>query len=292
MSEQFMSFVHITRPLLRFALYLSAFGLLACSHKPHFTLQQLWKTEGFLVPESVLLVGEGAQQRIFVSQIDGRGGDADGKGAIAEINADGRILDANWISGLNAPKGMAAVNNRLYVADLTDLVIIDIDQKQIIQKLPLPQAQFANDVAADKNGVVYISDTMAHQVYTYSNGNASVLVKGTDNANGLSVNDSGLLIGCADELKFFDFKQQTLTTLETGFSKNLDGIAALDDKHFLLSVWAGKIYEYTLGGGKAVLLDSTEQKINTADIALDQQQRILYVPNFANNSVTAYKVLP
>ncbi|HMU66401.1 MAG TPA: GTP-binding protein [Cellvibrionaceae bacterium] len=282
----------VLKSLNYLALGCSCITLLACSHKPQFTLQQVWKTAGFLVPESVLLVGEGAQQRIFVSQIDGQGGDADGKGAIAEINSDGALIDANWISGLNAPKGMAAFNNRLYVADLTELVIIDIAQKQIIQKLPLPQAKFANDVAVDKNGVVYISDTMAHRVYKFADGNASVLVKDTDNANGLWVTDSGLMINCAEELKFYDFQQQKLTTLESGFSKNLDGIAALDDKHFLLSVWAGKIYEYTLGGGKAVLLDSTEQKINTADIALDQKSRVLYVPNFLNNTVTAYKVLP
>jgi hypothetical protein len=266
--------------------------LCACSHKPQFTLQQIWKTEGFLVPESVLIVGEGAQQRLFVSQIDGKGGDADGKGEIAEINADGTIINANWLTGLNAPKGMAAFNDRMYVADLTDLVIIDINQAQIIQKLPLPQAKFANDVAVDKNGVVYVSDTMANQVYRVENGYASVLVKNTDGANGLSLTDTGIFIGCGEQLKFYDLQKQTLSTLESGFTKNLDGIAALDDKHLLLSVWAGKIYEYTLDSHKAVLLDSVEQKINTADIAIDQKSRVLYVPNFHNNSVTAYKVLP
>lgn len=264
----------------------------ACSQRPQFTLAQQWQTAGLRTPESVLIVGEGAAAQVYVSQIDGNGGEADGKGEIALLTPDGSLVDADWITGLNAPKGMAAFENRLYVADLTELVIIDIAQKQIVQKLPLPQAKFANDVAVDKNGVVYVSDTMAHQVYKYSQGNASVLVKDTDNANGLFVTDSGLLIGCAEELKFYDFKQQKLTTLEGGFTKNLDGIAALDDTHFLLSVWAGKIYEYTLGGHKAVLLDSTEQKINTADIALDQKTRVLYVPNFANNTVTAYKLLP
>lgn len=264
----------------------------ACSQKPQFNLAQQWKTEGLRIPESVLIVGEGANSQLYVSQIDGSGGEADGKGGIALLNTDGSIVDADWITGLNAPKGMAAFENRLYVADLTELVIIDITQKQIVQKLPLPQAKFANDVAVDKNGVVYVSDTMAHQVYKYSQGNASVLVKDTDNANGLFVTDSGLLIGCAEELKFYDFQQQKLTTLKSGFSKNLDGIAALDDTHFLLSVWAGKIYEYTLGGRKAVLLDSTKQNINTADIALDPKTRMLYVPNFLSNTLTAYKVLP
>ncbi|HEY6528732.1 MAG TPA: GTP-binding protein [Cellvibrionaceae bacterium] len=277
-----------------FLLFLNAsIWLCACSHKPEFTLQQIWKTEGFLVPESVLIVGEGAQQRLFVSQIDGKGGDADGKGGIAEINAEGAIINANWISGLNAPKGMAAFNDRMYVADLTQLIIIDINEDKIIQKLPLPQAQFANDVAVDKNGIVFVSDTMANQVYRIENGYASVLVKNADGANGLSLSDKGVFIGCGEELKFYDFQKKSLDTLESGFTKNLDGIATLDDRHLLVSVWAGKIYEYKLDGHKkAVLLDSIEQKINTADIAVDQKSRVLYVPNFLNNSVTAYKVLP
>jgi hypothetical protein len=264
----------------------------ACSQKPQYTLSQHWKTDGLLTPESVLVVGQGAQSQLYVSQIDGNGGDADGKGGIALMGADGAIVDANWITGLNAPKGMAAFNNRLYVSDLTDLIIIDIPSKSVLQKLPLPQAKFANDVAVDKNGIVYVSDTMAHQVYRVENGNATVLVKEANNANGLSITDSGIYIGCGEDLMFFDFKQQALQKLESGFTKNLDGIVALDDNHLILSIWAGKIYEYTRGKGKVVLLDSIEQKINTADIGYDSLLKVLYVPNFLNNSVTAYKLVP
>lgn len=266
--------------------------LCACSQKPHFTLSQHWKTDGLLTPESVLVVGEGTQAQLYVSQIDGNGGDADGKGGIALLGADGTIVDANWVIGLNAPKGMAAFNNRLYVSDLTDLIIIDIPSKTILQKLPLPQAKFANDVAVDKNGIVYVSDTMAHQVYRVENGNATVLVKDANNANGLSISDTGIYIGCGEALMFFDFAQQKLQKLEGGFTKNLDGIVALNDSQLILSVWAGKIYEYTQGKGKVVLLDSIEQKINTADIGYDPFLHVLYVPNFLNNSVTAYKLVP
>jgi sugar lactone lactonase YvrE len=237
------------------------------------------------------VVGEGAQAQLYVSQIDGSGGDADGKGGIALLSPDGAIVDANWITGLNAPKGMATFNNRLYVSDLTDLIIIDIASKTILQKLPLPQAKFANDVAVDKNGIVYVSDTMAHRVFRIENGNATVLVKDADNANGLSVSETGIYIGCGEQLMFYDFAQQKLVKLEGGFTKNLDGIVALGDKQLLLSVWAGKIYEYTQGKGKAVLLDSIEQKINTADIGYDPLLKVVYVPNFLNNSVTAYKLV-
>jgi len=37
-------------------------------------------------------------------------------------------------------------------------------------------------------------------------------------------------------------------------------------------------------------LDSQKEGINTADIAYDETSKMLYVPNFSKNSVTAYKV--
>ena len=71
---------------------------------PPFTLAQRWQTAGLRTPESVLIVGEGAAAQVYVSQIDGNGGEADGKGEIALLTPDGSLVDADWITGLNAPK--------------------------------------------------------------------------------------------------------------------------------------------------------------------------------------------
>jgi hypothetical protein len=39
-----------------------------------------------------------------------------------------------------------------------------------------------------------------------------------------------------------------------------------------------------------VLLDTHEQKINSADISYNSKQRIVYVPTFFNNTVVAYEL--
>jgi hypothetical protein len=41
-------------------------------------------------------------------------------------------------------------------------------------------------------------------------------------------------------------------------------------------------------GTREVLLDTHEEKINSADIGYDSKQRIVYVPTFFRNTVVAY----
>ncbi|MEO7766186.1 MAG: ATP-binding protein, partial [Ferruginibacter sp.] len=76
------------------------------------SLEKVWETDSVIaVPESVLPV----KNILYVSLIDGGGWDADGKGGVAKLGPDGKILDATWITGLNAPKGLGIAGNRLYV---------------------------------------------------------------------------------------------------------------------------------------------------------------------------------
>ena len=63
-------------------------------------VEKLWETEPLLkVPESALFTKDG----IYVSIIDGQPWEADGKGGIAKVGKDGKIISLDWISGLSAP---------------------------------------------------------------------------------------------------------------------------------------------------------------------------------------------
>ena len=92
---------------------------------------------GFAHPESVLIDGD----RRFVSNIgeklDPLGHDGDG--FLSELAADGRIvaLHALPIDGdrLDAPKGMAMLAGKLYVADIDRVVGFDLstrDRKSVV----------------------------------------------------------------------------------------------------------------------------------------------------------------
>jgi hypothetical protein len=120
----------------------------------------LWETPDDLKnPESVVYAPK--QNVLYVSNIDGKPDQKDQNGFISKISpSNGSIVELNWITGLNAPKGMAIYNNnsssRLYVSDITDLVEIDIGSGKIIKRFNAPGSVFLNDVALDNQGIYLI----------------------------------------------------------------------------------------------------------------------------------------
>jgi hypothetical protein len=82
-------------------------------------------------------------------------GQKDDKGSIGKIGLDGKIINIEWVRGLNAPKGMGIFKNNLYVADITDVVVIDIDKGEIKKRIPVPNAEGLNDntVESERSGV-------------------------------------------------------------------------------------------------------------------------------------------
>ncbi|MCH5687179.1 hypothetical protein LWM68_24650 [Niabella sp. W65] len=97
------------------------------------TLVKKWETKDSIpVPESVLPVP--GKNELYVSLIDGKGNEKDGKGGVAILNKNGSVKDLNWIEGLNAPKGMGIYKNKLYIADLTEVVIVDAQKAKVIKK--------------------------------------------------------------------------------------------------------------------------------------------------------------
>src|SRR5438128_11291280 len=108
-------------------LLLPLMGLLCLSATAQHQLQKIWATDTVVaIPESVL--PDFKKGILYVSLIDGGGWDADGKGGVGKLNIDGRKYDGNWISGLNAPKGLGVSGNKLYAADISDVVVIDISK--------------------------------------------------------------------------------------------------------------------------------------------------------------------
>src|SRR6188472_19417 len=124
-------------------------------------VNKLWETPANLKdPESVAY--EHKQQVLFVSNINGQPDQKDQNGFISKVSpSNGSIIDLNWITALNAPKGIAISNDNstLYVADITDLVQIDIDSGKIIKRFNAPGSSLLNDVVADNQGNIYVSDT-------------------------------------------------------------------------------------------------------------------------------------
>src|SRR5690606_29353517 len=118
---------------------------------------------GLATPESVLYDEE--QDVYFVSNINGSPTATDGNGFISKVGPDGKVIELKWIDGsqadvtLNAPKGMAIANDKLYVADLTFVRVFDRKSGKPLGKIGAVGASFLNGVAAAPDGTIYVSDS-------------------------------------------------------------------------------------------------------------------------------------
>jgi hypothetical protein len=252
------------------------------------SLTKLWQTDSVLkVPESVLF--DGAHKLLYISNIDGAPDGKDGKGSIGKLGLDGKIIAIDWVSGLDAPKGMALYNGKLYVADLSNVVVIDVAKAAIIKKIPIDGAQFLNDVTVDSKGVVYISDSQTGKVHRLENDNVTTYLEGFARPNGLLAVGSDLYVLASGTLyKAGADKKQT--KIAEGMQASTDGIEEVKPGEFVVSCWSGVVYYVKSDGTVKELLDTRPDNSNTADIGYDAKNRIIYVPTFFKKSVAAYQL--
>ena len=83
-----------------------------------------WVVQDMRTPESAYL--DEASGYLFVSQVDGQPDQKDGKGRISKLGLDGSVVSADWFTTLNAPKGLRSFAGTLWVADLDEVIGIDI----------------------------------------------------------------------------------------------------------------------------------------------------------------------
>lgn len=265
----------------------AAFGAAALSAQTHHLVKK-WETEATLkVPESVLFdAGRGV---LYTSNIDGEPWGDDGKGSIGKVGLDGKIIAGEWITGLSAPKGMALHGKLLYVGDMNRIVVVDVEQGAIVDKILVEGSEGLNDVTVDANGVVYVSDSKAKRLYSIKEGKASLLLQGLKAPNGVLAHQGELYVLENGGL-YRVGKNKELVLLSGGLEGNADGLENVAGGDFLVSCWAGVIHYVRADGTHEVLLDTSADKINSADIGYDAKKRIVYVPTFFKNSVVAYEL--
>jgi len=248
----------------------------------------LWETKGLRTPESVLVHELEGRRVLLVSEIEGDAFERDGAGGIALLSTSGELLDRNFVRGLNAPKGMAVQDNVLYVADIDELVAVDLATREIVARHAVANAVLLNDVTIDDAGFVYVSDSHGGSLYRLAHGKIATVIDPIPGANGLYASGEGLVIGAQRRLLLR--RDGELREIASGFAADLDGIAALRGGGYIVTAWVGLIYHVDDRGQVAQLLDTRSSQVNTADIGYDPSTHTLYVPTFSANSVRAYRL--
>ncbi len=133
------------------------------------TLRLAWTVEEDIdTPESVLFYADSGY--LFVSNIAGKPTEKNMQGYISVLDVDGNILFPKWSSELNAPKGMAIFEGRLYVADIDELVEIDLSSGNKVNTYTIEGASFMNDVKAHSDGRIFVSDSDTGSIYVLADG--------------------------------------------------------------------------------------------------------------------------
>jgi sugar lactone lactonase YvrE len=261
-------------------------------------------TEGISHPESVLY--SPSADAIFVSNIaSGNPLETKRLGNISKYNRDGKLISSPWVKGLKAPKGMAIVGNHLYVSDVNQVVKIDMKKARILQAVSVPGSKFLNDVTADKNGNVYISDMMTDTIFIwnksgvkvwkktpalrspnglYTDGSEHILMASWGNpiASNFSTTSPGALSALSLKDTAADFQE------EKSFSGNLDGISADNHGNLWISDWMnGDIYKVQKNGSAQKVFNL---KPGSADLSFSRELNLLLVPQMNESKVMAFKV--
>lgn len=286
------TFITQTFSKMKYILFVAATLLFttAASAQNH-NLTKIWETDSiFKVPESVLF--DAKNKLLYISNIDGKEPwGADGIGSIGKMSADGKNIIVEWVKGFNAPKGMGLYKGKLYVADMTEVAVVDVKTGTIENKIQVPGAERLNDISINSKGMVYVSDSKGRKVFTIKNGQANLLLDSMSlkGPNGVLAHKKDFYVLDAGTLYKLN-TDKTLTKIADGMEGGTDGVEVINKTDFIVSTWAGVVYYVKADGNKQVLMDGRNNKMNSADIGFDNKTNTVFVPTFWRNSVAAYMV--
>jgi sugar lactone lactonase YvrE len=179
-------------------------------------------------------------------------------------------------------------NGKLYAADISEVVVIDMKKGTIEKKIAIDSANGLNDITVDNKGNVYVSDSRRAKIWRIENDVPSVYLYNIKGANGLKAIGNDLLFAQGNLLQKANAQKQITKIAE--LPNGIDGIEPVGKGDFIVTAWQGYVYYVSANGTIETLLDTHEAKKNTADIGYDPVKKIVYVPSFNGKTVAAYLI--
>jgi hypothetical protein len=251
----------------------------------------------------------------------------DNNGFISRIYPDGTVAQLKWIAGgiagvtLNGPKGLALVDDVLYVSDIDNVRMFDRVTGDPLGQVPVPYVPFftwLNDLAAGPEGDVYASDSGlgmvcpppavfcpsgTDTVYRISwDGTLTVVASdpGLQGPNGLVALGGNIFYVPIWGTRVYRLNPSGKLRMEAQLSGTfLDGIVRLTNGSLLVSSWIPPAIHWVdpTGGNVAVIktfaiVDPGNPLVNEvpADIGYDRTRDRLLVPFATFNKVSIYPV--
>jgi hypothetical protein len=185
---------------------------------------------------------------------------------------------------------MAIFKGKLYVSDIDKLIEIELESGKVTNVFNAPGSVFLNDVAASDKGVVFVTDTRTAKVHKLENGKLTEWLSGKplETPNGLFIEYGRLFVG---DKSIFQVDITTKNIKEIiPDAGGVDGLEKNREGEFVFSNWPGRIFIHR-NDKNVKLLDTSEQKINSADLDFSLELNLILVPTFFDNKIVAYRIV-
>ncbi len=259
-------------------------------------ITKLWETDSvFMTPESV--VYDSIRNCLYVSNFNDKGGfrnsgDTIYDECISKVDVDGNIIELRWVDHLIGPTGVSIYNDTLYVIERGYLTKIDIDNQSVVERIPINNSGFVNDIAIDKKGDIYISDMGQSSIHRITNKKCELWLTDTllHNINGLYIDNNHLIIGNQgnSNLISVSIPDKKTRVIASNISVGIDGIKKFK-KDYIVS-WRYEMFVIKESGTFQIILNTESEQNWIADFELIQSKNILIVPTLLTNKLVAYMI--
>jgi hypothetical protein len=254
-------------------------------------------TRGFTNPECA--VWDAVGKCWYVSNLVSGASGGGSRAFLSRLDAEGKLLEKQWVGGFDAPKGMGISGRLLYISDLDKVCVVDLAKAQLVQRIPVQGARFLQDVAVGPAGEVYVSDMAANVIYRLRPGGRPEVFAASatlECPNGLWVDGDTLVVaawGTITDANFgtkapgrlvaVDLRTGKITPMPPARLGNLDGLVKVGTHWFVTDYKAGRIHKVA-ADGTAVLWRSGFK--SAADLGLDKARGLLAIPDMVAGTVT------
>jgi len=264
--------------------------------------------DGFSSPESV--IADSIGKYFFVSNVGEKLAPSakDGDGFISRLSADGEILDKRYLPKtgvLHAPKGMAIIDQVIFVTDIDRVVGFNLITRKQTFELDFSSegTTFLNDPTVVDDKTLMVSATDIGKIYKISldkNPHFTLIAENIPGANGLyfDPDTQRLFVVTFGEGYQFDGKLGILALVNDRWEYQalsdtigaLDGIAFFKDSKIIFSDWVamdktGLIRTYDLKTKRLSLINLSEEVDGPADFFYDKKNHNLWLPEMKEGKI-------
>jgi len=276
-------------------LYMLANMLFPAANCQNIKLTKAWETDSvFFMPESA--VYDSIRGYIYISNVNYKGEGEIGRTkfneCISRLEPDGKITDLRWIDSLLGPAGITIYNDRLYAVERGFLAEINIQNHKIIKHYPIPDFGFPNDIAFDKSGIAYITDSEKNCIYRFDGESVEKWLSDSlfSGINGLFMITDTLIVGNSgnNSLLAVTIADKKVVSIALNAIKFVDGIVRTN--HQFIITGGTRIKLLDANGNCTELMASNNDKEWYADIYFIKIRRLLIIPTLFTNRVVAFKL--